>query len=330
MGDTNTEELLHCAGCEYEFVHNGWLKACCRGCKRTPEHRGKVDKYSDDWGNRSFSTKERNMVVCALEREEKLAVERLEKIEKSVDGLLNTYYSLRITQAVDSDLKDAKIRVEFLGQLSKKVQKMRISDGPSEHLIRITRGVIVILRDGTILNFPSGNDDEYQAWLKTDESKQIAPADLLTAAKACELVDDSLTFDASPDGLKVRDRCVEIRDGKPAIGKLLVSVDFSAAEVNMQCKKPCLSSFSIDYIKAAAAALSFADKIQMHMRNECLVIFEAVINDEKGMPCGTVCYAIAPRTISDSTGGCKIDKPKQSAEIKEEAPALKEGETCPK
>ena len=40
-------------------------------------------------------------------------------------------------------------------------------------MITIDSGIIVFMRDGRIVNFPNGNDDEYQVWCKTDDSKQV-------------------------------------------------------------------------------------------------------------------------------------------------------------
>ena len=38
-------------------------------------------------------------------------------------------------------------------------------------MITVDSGIIIIMRDGTIINFPNGNDDEYRAWCKTDGSR---------------------------------------------------------------------------------------------------------------------------------------------------------------
>jgi hypothetical protein len=40
-------------------------------------------------------------------------------------------------------------------------------------MIRIQRGIIVIMRDGNIFNFPYGNDETYKAWCKTPESNNF-------------------------------------------------------------------------------------------------------------------------------------------------------------
>ncbi len=45
---------------------------------------------------------------------------------------------------------------------------------PKGKMIKIEKGIVIFLKDGTIINFSNGNDEEYQAWIKTKEAKKIA------------------------------------------------------------------------------------------------------------------------------------------------------------
>ena len=98
--------------------------------------------------------------------------------------------------------------------------------------IVVDKGIIAILRDGTIINFPEGNDEDYQTWLKTSEADAIwmllsdkdgVLSHEVNRAEAYDLLQDMIDDDDVSDALcdvilqPMRDRIAELfRNPKPA------------------------------------------------------------------------------------------------------------------
>lgn len=98
-------------------------------------------------------------------KEQEVYIEKLESIKAAYDDI-----STRHKEASEFAQSYNSARIgQNIWHIALNVAKQSMNP----KMITIEKGIIVIMRDGTIINFPDGNDEAYTAWIKTLESNNF-------------------------------------------------------------------------------------------------------------------------------------------------------------